>query len=70
MEYLIVRFAEVENRKDITNSQGDIVGAEIKFKFLPSTCNLGCTKHSCFIYKSMLIFFLKMQQKRMHHVFR
>jgi hypothetical protein len=35
MEYLIVRFAEVENRKDITNSQGDIVGAEIKFKFLP-----------------------------------
>jgi hypothetical protein len=34
MAFLIVRLAEVENHKDITNNQGDIVGAEIKFKFL------------------------------------
>lgn len=34
MEYLIVRLTEIENRKDITNDQGDIVGADVKFKFL------------------------------------
>jgi hypothetical protein len=34
MEYLIVRWVETENRKDITNDQGQIVGAEIKFNFL------------------------------------
>ena len=34
MEYLIVRWVETENRKDITNDQGQIVGADIKFKFL------------------------------------
>ena len=34
MEFLIVRLVEIENRKDITNAQGKIVGADIKFKFL------------------------------------
>ena len=34
MEFLIARLTEIENRKDITNAQGQIVGAEIKFKFL------------------------------------
>jgi hypothetical protein len=34
MEFLIVRLAEIENRKDITNDQGQITGAEIKFNFL------------------------------------
>jgi len=34
MEFLIVRFVEIENRKDITNAQGEIVGADVKFKFL------------------------------------
>ncbi len=34
MEFLIVRLAEIENRNDITNDQGQIVGAEIKFNFL------------------------------------
>jgi len=34
MEFLIARLAEVENRKDITDDQGQIVGTEIKFKFL------------------------------------
>ena len=34
MEFLIVRLAEIENREDITDDQGQIVGAEIKFKFL------------------------------------
>jgi len=36
MEFLIVRLTEIEDRKDITDSQGQIVGAEIKFKFLPN----------------------------------
>jgi len=34
MAFLIVRLAEVENREDITNNQGDLVGAKIKFKYL------------------------------------
>jgi len=34
MAFLIVRLAEIENRQDITDNQGHIVGAEIKFKFL------------------------------------
>lgn len=34
MEFLIVRFTEIENRKDITNDEGQTVGAQIKFKFL------------------------------------
>ncbi len=34
MEFLIVRLTEIENRNDISNAQGQIVGAEIKFKFL------------------------------------
>ena len=34
MAFLIVRLAEIENRQDITDNQGQIVGAEIKFKFL------------------------------------
>ncbi|MEJ2170652.1 MAG: hypothetical protein P8X90_34600 [Desulfobacterales bacterium] len=34
MEFLIVRLADIEDRKDITNAQGQIVGANIKFKFL------------------------------------
>ena len=34
MEFLIARLAAIENRKDITNDQGQIVGAEIEFKFL------------------------------------
>lgn len=34
MEFLIVRLAEIEDRKDITDDQGKIVGADIKFKFL------------------------------------
>jgi hypothetical protein len=34
MEFLIVRLAAIDKRKDITNDQGQITGAEIKFKFL------------------------------------
>jgi len=34
MEFLIARWAEIENRKDITNDQGQIVGADVTFKFL------------------------------------
>lgn len=34
MEFLIVRLTEIESRNDITNAQGQILGAEIKFKFL------------------------------------
>jgi hypothetical protein len=34
MEFLIVRLVEIENRKDITDDQGKIVGADVKFKFL------------------------------------
>ena len=34
MEFLIVRLAQIENRKDVTNDQGQIIGAEIKFNFL------------------------------------
>jgi hypothetical protein len=34
MEFLIVRLAEIKNRNDITNDQGKITGAEIKFNFL------------------------------------
>ncbi len=34
MEFLIVRLVEIENRQDITNAQGQIVGADVKFKFL------------------------------------
>jgi len=34
MEYLIVRLAEIKNRKDVTNDQGQIIGTEIKFNFL------------------------------------
>ena len=34
MEFLIVRLAEIKNRNDITNDQGQIAGAEIKFNFL------------------------------------
>jgi hypothetical protein len=34
MEYLIVRLAEIENRKDVTNDEGQIIGTEIKFNFL------------------------------------
>ena len=34
MEFLIARLVEIENRQDITNDQGQIVGADIKFKFL------------------------------------
>ncbi len=34
MEYLLVRWVEIENRDDITNDQGKITGAEIKFNFL------------------------------------
>jgi len=39
-EYLIVRLVEIENRKNITNDQGQIVSAEIKFKFLDYRRNL------------------------------
>lgn len=34
MAFLIVRLAEIDNRQDITDNQGQIVGAEIKYKFL------------------------------------
>lgn len=34
MEFLIVRLAEIENRQDITDNQGKIIGANIEFKFL------------------------------------
>jgi len=34
MEFLIVRLAQIENRKDVTNDQGQIIGTEIKFNFL------------------------------------
>jgi hypothetical protein len=34
MEFLIARWAEIENRKDITNDQGQIVGADVTSKFL------------------------------------
>ena len=34
MEFLLVRLVVIENRKDITNDQGRIIGAEVKFKFL------------------------------------
>jgi predicted acylesterase/phospholipase RssA len=34
MEFLIARWVEIENRQDITNHQGQIVGADVKFKFL------------------------------------
>lgn len=34
MEFLIVRLAEIENRKDVTNDEGQIIGAQIKFNFL------------------------------------
>ena len=34
MEFLIARWAEIENRQDITNDQGKIIGADVKFKFL------------------------------------
>jgi hypothetical protein len=34
MEFLIARLAEMENRQDITNDQGQIVGADVKLKFL------------------------------------
>jgi len=34
MEFLIVRLAEIEERKDITNDKGQIVGAKVNFKFI------------------------------------
>lgn len=34
MEFLIVRLVEIQKRKDITDDQGKIVGADVKFKFL------------------------------------
>jgi hypothetical protein len=34
MEFLIVRFAEIDNRKDVTDNQGQVTGTEIKYKFL------------------------------------
>ena len=34
MEFLIVRLVEIQDRKDITDDQGKIVGADVKFKFL------------------------------------
>jgi hypothetical protein len=34
MEFLIVRLVEVGNRKGITDDQGKIDGADVKFKFL------------------------------------
>ena len=34
MEFLLVRLAEIENRKDITDNQGNIIGMEAKFRFL------------------------------------
>ena len=34
MEFLIARCAAIENRKDITDNQGQIIGTKIKFKFL------------------------------------
>ena len=34
MEFLIVRFVEIEKRKDVTNEEGQTVGAEMQFKFL------------------------------------
>ena len=34
MEYLLVRLVEIENRHNITNDQGQIVGADVKFGFL------------------------------------
>ena len=34
MEYLNVRLVEIESRKNITDSQGQIVGEDVKFKFL------------------------------------
>jgi hypothetical protein len=34
MEFLMVRFVEIQDRKYITDNQGRIVGTDIKFKFL------------------------------------
>ena len=34
MEFLIARLAAIENRQDITDNQGQIIGTKIKFKFL------------------------------------
>lgn len=34
MEFLLVRLVEIENRNDITDEQGRIIGMEAKFKFL------------------------------------
>ena len=34
MEFLIARLAEIENRQDITDDQGQFVGADVKFMFL------------------------------------
>ena len=34
MEFLLVRFVEIENRQDITDAEGNIIGMEAKFNFL------------------------------------
>ena len=34
MEFLLVRLVEIQDRKNITDDQGRIVGEEVKFKFL------------------------------------
>jgi len=34
MEYLLVRWVEIENRQDITDALGNIIGMEAKFRFL------------------------------------
>ena len=34
MEFLLVRLVEIENRQDITDAEGNIIGMEAKFNFL------------------------------------
>jgi hypothetical protein len=34
MEFLLVRLVEIENRNDIIDEQGKIIGMEAKFRFL------------------------------------
>lgn len=34
MEFLLVRLVKIENRNDITDDQGKIIGMEAKFRFL------------------------------------
>jgi len=34
MEFLIVRLVEIQDRKNITDDHGKIVGEDVKFKFL------------------------------------